>query len=149
LPLDAAGSSKVAHYAVKHIYQFTESRPAESANAYQKFLMETRDRMAARFRGGSMVLASAEVPVYEKRGPASAKAEPSETATPVDVDALPYETTTGANLQNDTLGKADKLEPAYKEESTLKKVVKSAGIVPTKNAADPLEGQTLRRCRRN
>jgi hypothetical protein len=98
----------------------------------------------AAIKFGSMVLASAEVPVYEKRSPASAKAEPSETATPVDVDALPYENDDRANLQNDTLGKADKLEPAYKEESTLKKVVKSVGIVPTKNAADPLEKKTTR-----
>ena len=50
LPLDAAGSKKLAKYAVKHIYQFTPSRKEHEATSYQKFLLQTRDRLAIRFR---------------------------------------------------------------------------------------------------
>ena len=50
LPLDQAGSKKLATYAVKHIYQFTPSRKEYEATAYQKFLLQTRDRLAIRFR---------------------------------------------------------------------------------------------------
>ena len=50
LPLDKAGSRKLAKYAVKHVYQFTPSRKEYEATAYQKFLLQTRDRLAIRFR---------------------------------------------------------------------------------------------------
>ena len=50
LPLDVAGSRKLAKYAVKHVYQFTSSRTEHQATAYQKFLLQTRDRLAIRFR---------------------------------------------------------------------------------------------------
>ena len=50
LPLDVAGSKKLAKYAVKHVYQFTSSRKKYEATAYQKFLLQTRERLAIRFR---------------------------------------------------------------------------------------------------
>ena len=50
LPLDMAGSRKLAKYAVKHVYQFTPSRKEYEATAYQEFLLQTRDRLAIRFR---------------------------------------------------------------------------------------------------
>jgi uncharacterized protein (DUF2235 family) len=50
LPLDESGSKKLATYAVKHVYQFTPSRKEKDATAYQNFLLETRDRLAIRFR---------------------------------------------------------------------------------------------------
>ena len=48
--LDAASSRRLASYAVKHVYQFTSSRPRHSANANQTFLLQTRDLIALRFR---------------------------------------------------------------------------------------------------
>ena len=48
--LDTASSRKLASYAVKHVYQFTSSRPRHSANARQTFLLQTRDLIASRFR---------------------------------------------------------------------------------------------------
>jgi uncharacterized protein (DUF2235 family) len=50
LPLDESGSKKLATYAVKHIYQFTPSRKKEKATPRQKFLLETREKLAKRFR---------------------------------------------------------------------------------------------------
>ena len=51
LPLDEAGSRKLAKYAVKHVYQFTTPSLKESkATPRQKFLLQTRDRLAIRFR---------------------------------------------------------------------------------------------------
>jgi hypothetical protein len=50
LKLDAASSRKVASYAVKHVYQFTSSRPRHSATPRQTFLLQTRDVIARRFR---------------------------------------------------------------------------------------------------
>jgi uncharacterized protein (DUF2235 family) len=50
LRLDASSAHQLASYAVKHVYQFTESRPLETSNAYQKFLLETRIKIAERFR---------------------------------------------------------------------------------------------------
>jgi hypothetical protein len=35
---------------VKHIYQFTEARDLREANSYQKFLLDTRNLLAAQFR---------------------------------------------------------------------------------------------------
>jgi hypothetical protein len=50
LPLDEAGSKKLATYAVKHVYQFTSSRKEKDATPRQKFLLQTRERLAIRFR---------------------------------------------------------------------------------------------------
>jgi uncharacterized protein (DUF2235 family) len=50
LPLDETGSKNLAKYAVKHIYQFTSSRKEGEATPYQKFLLQTRERLAIRFR---------------------------------------------------------------------------------------------------
>ena len=50
LKLDVAASKKLASYAVKHVYQFTSSRPRHSATPRQTFLLQTRDLIARRFR---------------------------------------------------------------------------------------------------
>jgi hypothetical protein len=50
LKLDIKSSRKVAGYAVKHVYQFCTSHPYDTANWYQRFLLDTRDAIAARFR---------------------------------------------------------------------------------------------------
>ena len=50
IKLDVASSKKLASYAVKHVYQFTSSRPRHSANEKQTFLLQTRDLIASRFR---------------------------------------------------------------------------------------------------
>jgi uncharacterized protein (DUF2235 family) len=50
LPLDEAGSKKLAKYAVKHIYQFTPSRREETSTPRLQFLIRTRERLAIRFR---------------------------------------------------------------------------------------------------
>jgi hypothetical protein len=50
LKLDVASTQKVARYAVKHVYQFTSSRPASEASFVQRFLLETRELLAKRFR---------------------------------------------------------------------------------------------------
>lgn len=50
LPLDEAGSKTLATYAVKHVYQFTPSRKEKDATERQKFLLQTRERLAIRFR---------------------------------------------------------------------------------------------------
>ena len=51
LRLDVGSSRKLAAYAVKHVYQFTSSRPRSDANAYQRFLLDTRTLLGRRFRG--------------------------------------------------------------------------------------------------
>ena len=48
--LDVASTKKLASYAVKHVYQFTSSRPRNSTTARQTFLLETRDLIAKQFR---------------------------------------------------------------------------------------------------
>lgn len=48
--LDHRSARKIAAYAVKHVYQFTYSRPRGKATPRQRFLLETRDQLAARFR---------------------------------------------------------------------------------------------------
>lgn len=48
--LDVTSSRKLAAYAVKHVYQFTSSRPRHTATARQTFLLKTRDLIALRFR---------------------------------------------------------------------------------------------------
>jgi hypothetical protein len=50
LRLDTSSTHKLASFAVKHIYQFTSSRIRDDSNWYQKFLLDTRDRIAKRFR---------------------------------------------------------------------------------------------------
>jgi uncharacterized protein (DUF2235 family) len=50
LPLDERGSKRLATYAVKHIYQFAPSRKKEEAPPRQRFLLETREKLAKRFR---------------------------------------------------------------------------------------------------
>ena len=48
--LDVASSKKLASYAVKHVYQFTSSRPRRTAKPQQTFMLQTRDLIALRFR---------------------------------------------------------------------------------------------------
>lgn len=48
--LDVASSKKLASYAVKHVYQFTSSRPRRTAKLRQTFMLQTRDLIALRFR---------------------------------------------------------------------------------------------------
>jgi uncharacterized protein (DUF2235 family) len=50
LRLDVASSKKLASYAVKHVYQFTSSRPRHSTTRRQAFLLNTRGLIARRFR---------------------------------------------------------------------------------------------------
>ncbi len=50
VPLDGYSTRKLAAYAVKHVYQFTTSRNRERADARQRFLLDTRSAIAARFR---------------------------------------------------------------------------------------------------
>jgi hypothetical protein len=50
LPLDVAGSRKLASYAVKHVYQFCSSKPRTEPGSYLNFMLDTRDRIAERFR---------------------------------------------------------------------------------------------------
>jgi len=50
LALDIHSTCKLAGYAVKHIYQFTESRSCADATDRKRFLLETRDLLGKRFR---------------------------------------------------------------------------------------------------
>lgn len=50
VPLDKASTQALANYAVKHVYQFTTSRLPKQASVRQNFLLETRKRIARRFR---------------------------------------------------------------------------------------------------
>jgi uncharacterized protein (DUF2235 family) len=50
LKIDASSANKLAAYAVKHIYQFTYPRKMDQATPYQRFLLDTRERLACRFR---------------------------------------------------------------------------------------------------
>lgn len=50
IKLDDAAARKLAAEAVKHVYQFTEPRKAETATPRQKFLLTTRERIARSFR---------------------------------------------------------------------------------------------------
>jgi hypothetical protein len=64
--LDVASSKKLASYAVKHVYQFTSSRPRNVATARQQFLLDTRNLIAQRFRNehGSIADTGADANVY-------------------------------------------------------------------------------------
>jgi uncharacterized protein (DUF2235 family) len=50
LKIDSTSAESLAAYAVRHVYQFTYSRPMAHATPRQKFLLETRAKVAARFR---------------------------------------------------------------------------------------------------
>ena len=50
LKLDRYSAQRLAAYAVKHVYQFTYPRPKNETTPRQLFLLETRDRLADRFR---------------------------------------------------------------------------------------------------
>jgi Uncharacterized alpha/beta hydrolase domain (DUF2235) len=50
VPLDVAGSRKVATKAVKDFYQFCSSRPRTERLSYRNFLLETRKLIGRRFR---------------------------------------------------------------------------------------------------
>lgn len=50
LKIDDGSVGKLASYAVKHVYQFTYPRKQSEATGRQKFLLETRQKIAARFR---------------------------------------------------------------------------------------------------
>src|SRR5262249_20126682 len=50
LPLDVAGSRKLAGYAVRHVYQFCSSKPRKEPGSYRNFMLDTRERIAERFR---------------------------------------------------------------------------------------------------
>jgi hypothetical protein len=64
--LDVASSKKLASYAVKHVYQFTSSRPRRSATPRQTFLLHTRDLIGRRFREehGSLASNTSDANVY-------------------------------------------------------------------------------------
>jgi uncharacterized protein (DUF2235 family) len=51
LKIDSSSAEKLAAYAVRHVYQFTYPRKMADATPRQKFLLETRMKLAARFRG--------------------------------------------------------------------------------------------------
>jgi uncharacterized protein (DUF2235 family) len=55
--LDNASSKRLATYAIKHVYQFTSSRPRRTATRKQSFLLQTRDLIALRFRKEHQCLA--------------------------------------------------------------------------------------------
>ena len=50
LHLDVKGSKELAGYAVKHVYQFTTSRPKRISTPRQQFLLNCRSKIAERFR---------------------------------------------------------------------------------------------------
>jgi uncharacterized protein (DUF2235 family) len=50
LKYDDASIHELASQAVRNVYQFTESRQAKDANSKQQFLLDTRAKIAARFR---------------------------------------------------------------------------------------------------
>jgi len=50
IKLDDASAMKLATQAVKHVYQFTYPRRTDQATPRQKFLLETRERIARSFR---------------------------------------------------------------------------------------------------
>lgn len=50
LPLDVAGSRKIAAVAVKDVYQFCSSRPRKGPGTYRDFMLDARELIARRFR---------------------------------------------------------------------------------------------------
>jgi uncharacterized protein (DUF2235 family) len=64
--LDVSSSKKLATHAVKHVYQFTSSRPRHSTTSRKIFLMQTRDLIGQDFRTqyGSLGSNETEANVY-------------------------------------------------------------------------------------
>jgi hypothetical protein len=50
VPLDVRGSYKLAATAVEDVYQFCQSMPRDPSKPYRDFMLDTRERIAARFR---------------------------------------------------------------------------------------------------
>lgn len=50
LPLDAKGSTRLAETAVKSVYQFCSSYDRKNIGAYLRFMMDTREKVAEKFR---------------------------------------------------------------------------------------------------
>lgn len=50
VPLDVAGSRKLAEDAVKNVYQFCSSKPRKEPGSYRNFMLDTRELIAKRFR---------------------------------------------------------------------------------------------------
>jgi hypothetical protein len=50
LPMDVKGSTSLAETAVKSVYQFCSSYDRKEVGPYLSFMMETRDKVAAKFR---------------------------------------------------------------------------------------------------
>jgi Uncharacterized alpha/beta hydrolase domain (DUF2235) len=50
LPMDVKGSTSLAETAVKSVYQFCSSYDRSEIGSYLRFMMDTRDRVAAKFR---------------------------------------------------------------------------------------------------
>jgi hypothetical protein len=50
LPMDVKGSTRLAETAVKSVYQFCSSYDRKEVGPYLNFMMETRDKVAAKFR---------------------------------------------------------------------------------------------------
>jgi uncharacterized protein (DUF2235 family) len=50
LKIDDASAHSLAAYAVKHVYQFTYPRKKSEASQRQSFLLDTREKLASRFR---------------------------------------------------------------------------------------------------
>jgi Uncharacterized alpha/beta hydrolase domain (DUF2235) len=50
LPMDVKGSTRLAETAVKSVYQFCSSYDRNEVGPYLRFMMDTRDKVAAKFR---------------------------------------------------------------------------------------------------
>jgi hypothetical protein len=50
LPMDVKGSTRLAETAVKSVYQFCSSYDRSEVGSYLRFMMDTRDQVAAKFR---------------------------------------------------------------------------------------------------
>ena len=50
IPMDVKGSTRLAETAVKSVYQFCSSYDRDKVGRYLRFMMDTRDKVAAKFR---------------------------------------------------------------------------------------------------
>jgi Uncharacterized alpha/beta hydrolase domain (DUF2235) len=50
LPMDVEGSTRLAETAVKSVYQFCSSYDRSKVGSYRRFMMDTRDKIAEKFR---------------------------------------------------------------------------------------------------
>jgi uncharacterized protein (DUF2235 family) len=50
LPMDVKGSTRLAETAVKSVYQFCSSYDRQEVGRYRRFMMDTRDQLARKFR---------------------------------------------------------------------------------------------------